>query len=112
MRALTREDDRYLLQTDTGTLPARHVIIATGPFQRPVLLSFAGEIDASIWQRHSSAYRNPAELPLGPALVVGAGNSGAQIAIELAATRWTWLSGGDTGYVPRTLLGIDIYTWL
>ena len=62
---------------------------------------------------HSSEYRNPDSLPPGSVLVVGAGNSGAQIALELAQSgRPTWLSGRDTGSIPRRVLGRDVYDWL
>jgi len=65
-----------------------------------------------IRQLHSSQYRNPFELPNGPVLVVGAGNSGAQIALELAKSRKVWLAGRDTGHLPRRLLARDIFDWL
>jgi putative flavoprotein involved in K+ transport len=62
---------------------------------------------------HSSAYRRPEQLPDGPVLVIGAGNSGAQIARELAASnRHVYLSGADPGSMPRTILGRDLYDWL
>ena len=112
IRALTHGDGHYQLTTDGETLHAEHVIVATGPFQRPVRPAFADDLDGSVWQSHSSGYQNPEQLPSGPALVVGAGNSGAQIAMELAGVHETWLAGESPGYVPRTLLGLDIYTWL
>jgi putative flavoprotein involved in K+ transport len=60
---------------------------------------------------HSSAYRSPFDLSEGPVLVVGAGNSGAQIALELARYRKVWLAGRDTGHAPRRLLGRDLFDW-
>jgi putative flavoprotein involved in K+ transport len=65
-----------------------------------------------VHQCHSSEYRNPFDLPEGPVLVVGAGPSGAQLALELARFRKVWLSGPDTGHLPRRLLGRDIFDWL
>jgi putative flavoprotein involved in K+ transport len=73
----------------------------------------ASDIDRGIVQLHSNDYRNPKQLPNGRVLVVGAGNSGAQIALELAAAgREVLLSGRETGSLPRRLLGRDIYDWL
>jgi putative flavoprotein involved in K+ transport len=64
-------------------------------------------------QLHSSGYRNPAELPGGPVLVVGAGNSGLQVATELARTRQVHLAVGSTGpALPQRLLGRDLFWWL
>ena len=111
-RSLSWENGLYVVDTGAQRLHARHVIVATGAFQKPRVPAFASDLAPAVWQSHSSAYHNPAELPPGPALVVGTGNSGCQIAMELAATRETWLSGGDTGYMPRDVLGIDIYWWL
>ena len=81
------------------------MIVATGPDHRPHIPQFADELDEAIYHMHSSRYRNPRELPDGPALVVGAGNSGGEIALELAASRQTWLSGRDTGRIPAGLKG-------
>jgi putative flavoprotein involved in K+ transport len=65
-----------------------------------------------IQQLHSSDYHNPLDLADGPVLVVGAGNSGAQIALELSRDRKVWLAGRNTGYVPRRLLGSDVFDWI
>lgn len=103
----------FVVATDAGPFSARSVIVATGAYHRPYIPAFAGELAPSLAQLHSSEYRNPHELPPGDVLVVGAGNSGAQIAAEMAAAgRRTWLSGRDTGAIPRRLLGRDIYDWL
>ena len=79
---------------------ARNVVVATGAYHHPRMPSFTSRLDPSIVQLHSSAYRNPAQLREGPVLVVGAGNSGAEIAIELASDRRVYLSGPDTGEEP------------
>src|SRR5918993_2582902 len=110
--ALQREADAFVVHTSQGTLTAASVVVATGAYHRPFIPSFSSEIASDIAQVHSYDYRNPAQLPAGDVLVVGAGNSGAQIALELAQTRTVWLSGRDTGSIPRTLLGRDIYDWL
>lgn len=106
--------DGFVVATDAEPFTTRSVIVATGAYHRPHIPAFAsGEFSSGIVQQHSSEYRNPDELPPGDVLVVGAGNSGAQIAAELAAAgRRTWLSGRDTGAIPRRFLGRDIYDWL
>lgn len=105
---------RFVIRTREGDrLTAGSVIVATGANQRPHVPGFASRVAGRVRQWHSSAYRRPEEVPAGKVLVVGAGNSGAQVAIELAAAgREVVLSGGDPGSIPRTLLGRDIYDWL
>ena len=110
--ALRREGELFVLDTDATTYEARQVVVATGPFQQPYRPPVAAALDASIHQVHSSEYRNPFELPEGSVLVVGAGSSGAQLALELARFRKVWLSGPDTGHMPRRLLGRDIFDWM
>jgi putative flavoprotein involved in K+ transport len=103
VETLTREEDRYLLTSGDDRLEADHVVVATGAYQNPKVPTFASELDPEIVQLHSSEYRNPDQLQEGGVLVVGAGNSGAEIAVEQAATRPTYLSGRDTGRVPLGL---------
>jgi putative flavoprotein involved in K+ transport len=86
--------------------------VATGAYHRPFIPEIASGVSERIVQLHSSAYRNPQQLPEGDVLVAGAGNSGAQIALELSAGRQVWLSGPDTGAIPRRFLGHDVYRWL
>jgi putative flavoprotein involved in K+ transport len=82
------------------TLFAENVVVATGAYNNPRVPPFARELDESIVQLHSKEYRNPSQIQEGGVLVVGAGNSGAEIAIELAPHHQTWLSGRDTGQEP------------
>ena len=97
---------------DGETLAARSVIIATGANQRPSIPGLAKRLDPGIFQLHSRDYRRPSQLPSGRVLVVGAGNSGAQISLELAHSGHdTLLSGRATGALPRRLLGRDIFDW-
>ena len=110
--SVVRDGDRYVVRAGTFTYEADNVVVATGPFQRPNVPAIRSELDPAIHQLHSSEYVNPFELPDGPALVVGAGNSGAQIAIELARFRKVWLAGRDTGHMPRRLLGRDLFDWV
>lgn len=100
---LTRHGRRYRVTTNTGVVEADHVIVATGANNVPRMLPFADEDAADVFQCHSSRYRNPSQLAEGPVLVVGAGNSGCEIAVEVAATRPVWLAGRDVGHVPVTL---------
>ncbi|MDB4893379.1 MAG: potassium uptake protein, partial [Gemmatimonadetes bacterium] len=88
------------------------VIVATGAFQTPLVPAMSARLANTIHQLHSSQYRSPFDLPAGNVLVVGAGNSGAQIALELARFRKVWLAGRDTGHMPRRLLGRDIFDWI
>jgi putative flavoprotein involved in K+ transport len=115
--ALRRDGEGYLLRAGSPSISARQVIVATGAFRNPYVPPFAGELDPSIVQLHSAAYRNPAQVPQGPVLVVGAANSGAEIALELSrAGRKVWLSGRDVGRIPADRLGRVLggrpYWWL
>jgi putative flavoprotein involved in K+ transport len=98
--SLSRQDGAYLLQVGEDHYRADHVVVASGPYHTPRIPTFASQLLPSIHQLHSRDYRNPAQLPEGDVLVVGAGNSGAEIAMDLAATRRVHLSGRDTGSVP------------
>lgn len=97
---LSRIGDRYEVVCGGTCLHAENVIVASGPSHVPRIPAFAGDIDARIVQLHSSEYRNPSQLRDGGVLVVGAGNSGAEISVEVAPTHDTWLSGPDTGQEP------------
>ena len=112
--ALHRRGGRFVVAASDGrSLTASSVIVATGANQRPYAPAFAASLSPAIVQMHSLDYRGPAQVPQGEVLVVGAGNSGAQIALELAASgRRVLLSGRDTGSLPRSFLGRDIYDWL
>lgn len=103
----------WVLTTAEGTLGCDALVAATGPFQRPVIPSLAGDIPASVVQVHSNAYRNPDQLPEGAVLVVGSGGSGAQIAEELlGAGRTVYLSVNRHRRIPRTVAGRDALWWL
>ena len=82
------------------TFSAANVVVATGAYHTPRVPGFADRLDPTILQLHSSAYRNPSQLRDGGVLVVGAGNSGAEIALEASQHHPTWLSGRDTGQEP------------
>ena len=103
--SLNRAGDTYALTTGDSIIEASNVVVATGPHHRLRIPHLAHRLDPAICQLHSSGYRNPSQLADGPALVVGAGNSGGEIALELATSRKTWLSGRDTGRIPTGLKG-------
>jgi putative flavoprotein involved in K+ transport len=110
---LSRTDGIFLAETDDGWYHSRAVVIATGPFQKPVIPSAAAGFAADVMQVHSSEYRNPAQLPAGPVVVVGGGNSGFQIAGELAAERVVHLSVGSVAReLPARVFGRDAFWWL
>jgi putative flavoprotein involved in K+ transport len=110
--SVTREGDRYLVVAGDARYEASNVVVAMSTFQRAQIPEFATDLDPSIVQLHSSEYRNLTQLRPGPVLLVGAGNSGAEIALEAArAGHETWISGRDVGRIPfrfggmaRTLL--------
>jgi putative flavoprotein involved in K+ transport len=108
---LSQDGAGFLAETSDGAISARNVVVATGPYQRPLGASpFA---DTGLFQVHASHYRNPAQLPDGAVLVVGAGASGAQIAEELhRAGRRVFLSIGRHNRLPRRYRGRDLIRWL
>jgi putative flavoprotein involved in K+ transport len=102
----------FRAETSDGTIDARFVVAATGPFQRPIIPPIVPD-DAGVLQIHSSAYRNPNQLPDGNVLVVGAGSSGVQIADELARSgRRVFLSVGPHDRPPRRYRERDYCWWL
>jgi putative flavoprotein involved in K+ transport len=110
---LSKADDGFEIQTADNTFQARQVVVATGPFQVPFVPPMAAKLDPAVAQVHSADYRNPQVLPEGPVLVVGGGNSGFQIAEELAATRTVDLSIATTyPMLPQRLAGRDLFWWL
>ena len=95
VRSVRSENDRFRLELANEVFEADQVVVATGPFQVPSVPALAADLDPAVFQTHSVGYRNPGELPDGPVLVVGGGNTGFQIAEELAADRETHLSIGS-----------------
>ncbi|WP_281883673.1 NAD(P)/FAD-dependent oxidoreductase [Paenibacillus sp. YYML68] len=110
----TAAGGRFRLETSRGAMTARHIVVATGPFQQPVVPALSAELDPGVLQLHSSSYKRPQQLQPGPTVVVGAGNSGAQIAVELAQQGSDVLLSASTPirYAPLTLLGTSVFTWL
>ena len=107
VESVSREGQRYLVRTERSEIEADHVVVAMSNFQRARSPSFAKDLRAEIVQLHSSDYRGPSGLRPGGVLVVGAGNSGAEIALELAQRgHKVWLSGRDTGHLPFRVEGL------
>ena len=102
----------FIVETSKGLIEANRVVVATGPFQRPVIPPIAPK-DGTIVQIHSAEYRNPQQLPEGAVLVVGAGSSGVQIADELQrAGKKVYLSVGPHDRPPRSYRNRDFCWWL
>jgi putative flavoprotein involved in K+ transport len=97
---LTRDGDRFVATAGDTTFVAEDVVVAMAAYQQRRVPSFADELDAGIVQLHVAEYRNPEQLRDGPVLIVGAGNSGAEIAMELVETHEVLLSGPSTGVQP------------
>lgn len=113
MKSLVAEDGGFVLQVREGTIRARRVVVATGPFQRPHVPQFSRDVAQSVLQIDPAHHREPEELPDGAVLVVGSGASGCQIADELLrAGRTVFLSVSRHRRVPRRFRGKDIYWWL
>jgi putative flavoprotein involved in K+ transport len=103
---LTRIGGRYLVTAGSQTFEAEHVVVAMAGYQQPRLPDFHFDLRSDIEQMHSSAYRNPAQLQPGPVLLVGAGNSGSEIALEVGRGHKTWMAGRNTGAVPFRIDGL------
>jgi putative flavoprotein involved in K+ transport len=110
---LTRSDSGFVVRAGTRQIEARQVVVAMSNFQTPKLPAFASQLDPRIRQLHSVEYRNPGQLRDGDVLIVGAGNSGAEIASELAkAGRRVVLSGNVPSVVPfrpQSFLGRHVF---
>jgi putative flavoprotein involved in K+ transport len=106
------DSSRYLLTTNNGAIEAANVVIATGPYQLPVIPAMSAHVPNNIFQVHSNAYRNPAQLPPGAVVVVGSGASGCQIADDLNQSgREVYLSVGRHSRRPRRYRGKDFAYW-
>jgi putative flavoprotein involved in K+ transport len=107
------EDGRFRLELDGRTIVADQVVVATGPFQTPYVPKLAERLADDVFQTHAVGYRRPDEMPSGTVLVVGGGNTGFQIAKELAATHKVVLSiGSRQTPLPQRALGRDLFWWL
>ena len=112
VRSVEKLGTQYMVRTSEGDYEGDNVVIATGLYQSPRIPRFSADIAPNILQIHSNRYRNPWCLPAGSVLVVGTGQSGAQIAQELYQSgRKVYLAIGGAGRVPRRYRGRDIADW-
>jgi putative flavoprotein involved in K+ transport len=103
VKRLTRLGQRFVVEAGEKSYEADQVIVAMGNYQKPRIPAFARDLDPGIVQLHSHEYRNPSQLQPGGVLIVGAGNSGADIAVEVARTHQTCLAGRESGSIPFTI---------
>ena len=102
-----RVDGRFVVAAGDKRFEADNLVIATGAFQTPSVPDFAAELDQRITQLHTEDYRNRSQLRSGPVLIVGAGNSGADVALDLAGEHEVWLSGEHPGHLPINTVGLS-----
>jgi putative flavoprotein involved in K+ transport len=97
---LSKEDGRFVLTAGGARFETDNVVVAMADYQIPKTPDFAGELNPDIVQFHSQRYRNSSQLQEGGVLVVGVGNSGADIGLDVAKTHCTWIAGKEVGHVP------------
>ena len=107
---LTKSNGVFSADTASGVIQARQVVIANGPFHKPFIPDCAKHLAPIVWQLHSLDYKNSSQVPNGNVLVVGGGNSGAQLAMELSKTHAvTIATSGAPWFLPSQILGISVY---
>ena len=111
VETLTREGEQYLLTSGERRFRASNMVVAMGALQQPKIPEFASSLDAGIRQLHSQQYRSPEQLQAGAVLIVGAGNSGAEIALDLVKGHAVWLAGPEVSHVPVGL-GNPLLWWI
>lgn len=97
---IERDDGRYRIQSSSGPILAKNVVVASGANARPRIPAFAEGLDSGIHQLHGAEYANPGSVPPGDVLVVGSGTSGVEIALELASSHRTYIAGTPPFHVP------------
>ena len=113
VQSIRADDSGYAVEVEDRTCHAQQVVVATGPFQVPFTPVLAERLGQAVVQLHSSDYRTPEAIPEGPVLVVGGGNTGFQIAAELAASHEVHLSVGSRQTpLPQRILGRDLFRYL
>jgi putative flavoprotein involved in K+ transport len=103
---LSKDGELFRIETTAGEFTASNVIVATGSYGEPKTPAFADDLDPHIVQVHSAAYKNPSQLQPGGVLLVGAGNSGADICFDVIESHPTWLAGPEVSHIPP-----DIDKW-
>jgi putative flavoprotein involved in K+ transport len=113
VRSIGKSNGAYRVELGDRTVEAEQVVVATGPFQAPLVPAFAEQLSRGVVQLHSSAYRAPEDVPKGTVLVVGGGNTGFQIAQELSDSHEVHLSiGSRQTPLPQRILGRDLFWYL
>ena len=113
VRSLRKDDVGFVADTTTGRVRARQVVVASGPYTSPYVPDAAAGLDTPVQQLHSSQYRHPEDVRGDDVLVVGAGNSAAQLAVELSATRRVTVAApGGMWFLPARVLGVSLYWWI
>ena len=113
VRSLTVKDGTFVVGLDDRQIEADQVVVATGPFQVPLVPALAGQLEPELFQTHSTGYMRPSDVPEGRVVVVGGGNTGYQIAKELSATHQVHLAVGSRQKpLPQRFLGRDLFWWL
>jgi len=97
---LSKRGNNFIVSTGGQVFESRNVVVAMANYQNPKVPDFAKDINPSIVQFHSKEYKNPSQLKKGSVLVVGAGNSGADIALDVVKNHKTFISGKEVGHVP------------
>ena len=111
--SISKPDRSYLVELADRTYETDQVVVATGPFQVPFVPAIAQRLEPDVVSLHSTAYRTPQDIPAGPVLVVGGGNTGFQIAEELSASHEVHLSIGSRQMpLPQRFLGRDLFWYL
>lgn len=103
---LHRADGLFRIETTAGRFEAPQVVVAAASYQTPRIPDFASDFGSEVTQLHSRDYRHPAQIGDGSVLLVGAGNSGAEIAMDLARSHEVWLAGRDVGHIPFDIAGL------
>ncbi|PGZ11168.1 oxidoreductase [Bacillus cereus] len=110
---IRKQQDIFELHTPTEILQSKNVIIASGGFQKPFIPLFSQRLSSNVFQIHSSQYKSPLQIPKGKVLVVGGGNSGMQIAVELAKTHEVTMSiSHPLTFLPLHFFRKSIFNWL
>jgi putative flavoprotein involved in K+ transport len=113
VEAVRREGGAFVIEAEGRRIQSDQVVVATGPFQTPRMPKIAADLGEDVFHVHSTSYRRPGEVPDGTVLVVGGGNTGFQIAGELASTREVHLAiGSRQTPLPQRILGRDLFWWL
>ncbi|WP_432359758.1 flavin-containing monooxygenase [Sporosarcina sp. UB5] len=110
--SVTKKEEGFCVETTKGMFYTSNVVVAIGPFQKKRIPAYSALLSENIIQLHSSEYKNPIQLKKGNVLVVGGGNSGAQIAVELSEERETYLAiSKQPSYFPLRIGGMSVFWW-